>query len=416
MRIAFIIGSTDIGGGTYVIFQHALYAKQLGHDVELIHILPQSHKNKWHPALDALTFVTPEEASGRHYDIAIATWWPTVGYLPKISATEYVYFVQSIESWFVPDQEVGVRRQIDATYLTPVPIITEARWIQEYLKKQLSHNAYLAPNGIAKDFLSSDGPCMAPPPKKGIRVLVEGPVGVDFKNVPRTIELVKKAKPSEIWLLTSSRISWYPGVDKVFSCIPADKVGEVYRSCDVLVKLSYVEGMFGPPLEMFHCGGTAVVYDVTGHDEYMNDLNSVIIPTGDEVAVVDAIKRLQNSPELLRKLKQGAQETARNWPDWDTASEKFFIAVENILAEAPAITGIEIEAMLAFGLPEDGDSAPRAGLKEKLWRAAKMIMPSQMGYGLLPLYYWVRYAHDRQCGRRTRTFSFKPEELPLNQR
>ena len=43
----------------------------------------------------------------------------------------------------------------------------------------------------------------------------------------------------------------------------------IYRSCDVIVKLSYVEGMFGPPLEMFHCGGTSIVYDVTGHDEYI---------------------------------------------------------------------------------------------------------------------------------------------------
>jgi hypothetical protein len=38
----------------------------------------------------------------------------------------------------------------------------------------------------------------------------------------------------------------------------------VYRSCDILGKLSYVEGMFGPPLEMFHCGWTAIVYNVTG--------------------------------------------------------------------------------------------------------------------------------------------------------
>jgi hypothetical protein len=46
-------------------------------------------------------------------------------------------------------------------------------------------------------------------------------------------------------------------------------MASVYRSCDDILKLSLVESMFGPPLEMFHCGGTAIVYNVTGHDEYI---------------------------------------------------------------------------------------------------------------------------------------------------
>jgi len=92
---------------------------------------------------------------------------------------------------------------------------------------------------------------------------------VFFKNVEKTIELCLQSDADEIWLLTSTEISEYPGVDKCFSRVAIEKTPEIYRSCDVLVKLSYVEGMFGPPLEMFHCGGTAIVYDVTGHDEYI---------------------------------------------------------------------------------------------------------------------------------------------------
>ena len=44
--------------------------------------------------------------------------------------------------------------------------------------------------------------------------------------------------------------------------------GEYARS-DVVLKLSRVEGMFGPPLEGFHRGATCVVTPVTGHDEYV---------------------------------------------------------------------------------------------------------------------------------------------------
>lgn len=41
--------------------------------------------------------------------------------------------------------------------------------------------------------------------------------------------------------------------------------------------------MFGPPLEMFHCGGTSIVYDVTGHDEYIvHDKNGLVAKTDDD--------------------------------------------------------------------------------------------------------------------------------------
>lgn len=69
------------------------------------------------------------------------------------------------------------------------------------------------------------------------------------------------------------------------------KQPEIYRSCDVIVKLSYIEGMFGPPLEMFHCGGTAIVYDVTGHDEYIvHEKNALVVKTDDDKQVINYIK------------------------------------------------------------------------------------------------------------------------------
>ena len=43
---------------------------------------------------------------------------------------------------------------------------------------------------------------------------------------------------------------------------------EIYNQCDVLLKMSKVEGVFGPPLEMMACGGTCVVGNVSGYDEY----------------------------------------------------------------------------------------------------------------------------------------------------
>jgi hypothetical protein len=110
----------------------------------------------------------------------------------------------------------------------------------------------------------------------------------------------------------------------------------VYRSCDLVLKLSHVEGMFGPPLEMFHCGGTALVYDVTGHDEYIvHDQNAYVVKTDDEAEVVRLLRRLKENPSELERLKCGAAETAAAWPDWDACSAQFEQALLEITTGKP---------------------------------------------------------------------------------
>ena len=169
------------------------------------------------------------------------------------------------------------------------------------------------------------------------RVLVEGPVDVEYKNVPASIRLAKEAGADEIWLLTSSAVEQYERVDKVFSQVPIHETPEIYRSCDLLLKLSYVEGMFGPPLEIFHCGGTALVYDVTGHDEYIiHDENSYVVQRDNEEEVVRLLRSLKENPQELERLKQGAARTAASWPGWERASEEFEQALVEISAGRPA--------------------------------------------------------------------------------
>lgn len=328
MKIVFLLGSPDVGGGTYVIFEHALKCLDKGNDVTIVtdeEVTPA--RIAWHKGAERLTFKKYKEVENEHFDVVIATWWRTIYELPKIKADSYIYFVQSIESKFYNDDEKTIKWLVDASYTLPLSIITEATWIKEYLEKNYGLNVTLVKNGIRKEFYQEKGESF--PKKEGsFRVLVEGPVDVPFKNVPKTVALAKQSKADEVWLLTSSKIEKYEDVDRVFSRVPINECAKIYRSCDVIVKLSYVEGMFGPPLEMFHCGGTAIAYDVTGHDEYMeNEKNSLIVKTDDEQGVVDAINRLYDDRNLLNNLKKHALVTAKNWPNWDKATDAFYEAV-----------------------------------------------------------------------------------------
>ena len=329
MKWAFFLGSATVGGGTYVIFEHATRAMELGEDVTIVTENPIDRKELyWHKKAQKLCFKTIEETKEEFYDVVISTWWRLVYEAYKVKGKKYIYFVQSIESRFYNESEKPLRQLAEATYLLPMDIITEATWIKKYLNEKYFKNAILVRNGIRKDIYIPNGECISKRVPGKLRVLVEGPVDVDFKNVPKTVELCKESNADEIWLLTSSKIKSYEGCDRVFSCVPITETPKIYRSCDVIVKLSYVEGMFGPPLEMFHCGGTAITYDVTGYDEYIeNGVNALVAKKDDERKVVEYINTLKRDETLLKQLKENALCTAKKWISWENSSDLFYETV-----------------------------------------------------------------------------------------
>lgn len=324
MKIVFFIGSPSISGGTYVILQHALYLKNIGNEVSIVTVYKFKKKDlTWHDAYQNLpVYFKDELKKDEEFDLVIATWWLTAEQLHILNGKFYVYFVQSIESRFYPEKEVALRNRVDRTYQLGLPIITEAKWISQYLQDKYGASCFVARNGIRKDIYSEQGESYDN--KAKLRVLIEGPLGVPYKNVEQTIKIVKRSKADSIWLLTSSDVREVNDVDRVFSRQPITEVAKIYRSCDVLVKLSYVEGMFGPPLEIFHCGGTAVVYKVTGYDEYIVDgFNAIAVPIGKEALVVRALNNLLEDRNELERLKQGARKTAQKWMDWSESSRVF---------------------------------------------------------------------------------------------
>jgi len=188
-----------------------------------------------------------------------------------------------------------------------------------------------------------------------VRALVEGPVNIPMKGVDDAVRACRQAGIDEVWLLTSSDVSEHPGVDRVLSQIPMPEVGAVYRSCDVLVKATHVEGLFGPPLEMMHCGGTVVTYAVTGADEIIRDgVNGRLAALGDVDGLAGALTQMCDDPTVLARLKEGARRTASAWPDWDAASSRFEILADMIVRQ-PAVDPMRIALPIA-GMPRVADA------------------------------------------------------------
>lgn len=392
MRICFLVGSIGISGGTYVIIQHAHYLMAAGHDVVLAIQTPFGENDlEWHDLLPSLTCVAFCEAINSHYDLIIATWWRTALELHNFKSRRYSYFVQSIESRFYNDSDKTLKKLVDSTYDLPVFFITEATWIQTYLKQEHGKNAVLVKNGIRKDIFAPKGSVISPPPYDRVRVLVEGPFGVPFKNTALAVALVKKAGADEVWVLTSTPVSRLPGVNRVFSRLATDATAAVYRSCDVIVKLSTVEGMFGPPLEMFHCGGTAVVYAVTGHDEYIIDgVNSLVLYSSDAEESTKVLSRLFRDKNLLNKLKIGASVCAENWPDWSVSSAQFCLWAETLLENnAGTVDDIARMNKLALEIYHSSDSVLSSNTIFSNIKEIAKKLPSSLQFKIKAIQAWL---------------------------
>jgi hypothetical protein len=114
-----------------------------------------------------------------------------------------------------------------------------------------------------------------------------------------------------------------------------------YARTDVVLKLSRVEGMAGPPLEGFHRGATCVSTPVTGHDEYLADgRNGLLTSWDDERGTARTLDLLARDRRLLHELRTSALRTARSWPSSSQSTAMMALALRRIAASpSPDPTG-----------------------------------------------------------------------------
>jgi O-antigen biosynthesis protein len=337
VKVAFLVNDLQLSGGVGVVVAHA---RQLhdrhGFDVTLVLAREQEDPHWHHEPLEGLPVLSLDEARGQHYDVAISTWWETAFSLFELRAERYASFVQSLEDRFYRPGEadrLGARLVLDL----PVTFITEARWIADTLAGlRPSAPCHLVRNGIDKRVFAPvaeleprvDGP---------LRVLVEGNANVWFKGVNEAVAAVgQMGEPHHLTVVSPNRAGLVAdGADRVVGPLSQRELAALYGETDVLVKLSRVEGMYGPPLEAFHLGATCVTTEVTGHEEYVeHGVNALVCDWDDPRGTARQLDLLARDRVLLHTLRLGALDTARAWPTWEQAGE-FMAGALNAIRAAP---------------------------------------------------------------------------------
>jgi glycosyltransferase involved in cell wall biosynthesis len=351
VKVAFVVNDLQLSGGVGVVVQHARQLSALdGWDVTLV-LAREQEGESWHgyEHLPHLHVRAREEALGEHFDVVVATWWETTFTLFELDAQRYAYFVQSLEDRFYhPDEaeRFGAALTLDL----PVAFITEARWIADTLAGlRPDAPCYLVRNGVDKQVFSppEHAPVNASDP---LRVLIEGQPRAWFKHVHDAIDAASKmSEPHHVTVVCDDREGLgETRADEVVGPLTHRQMAEVYARSDVVLKLSSVEGMFGPPLEGFHLGATCVVTPVTGHEEYVeHGWNGLIADWEDLPGTTRQLELLARDRRLLQFLRSNALETARTWPSWQQASQFMAAALLAIQREPAPASGAGTARLLA---------------------------------------------------------------------
>ncbi len=317
--VAIIVPNQGISGGMIVLCQHAQRLAKKGYEVVLLDASPRdAFKLDWFPGL--LPMVVPLHRYSRRPDVLVATHWSTAYLCRQMQAGRRIYFIQSDESRFASkfahESEMAL-----ATYSFDFERVVIAKWLKAWLKEKFSAESSYVPNGVDRNVFYPDAPLEARGSR--LRVLLEGAIAYPYKGMKQAFQVVD-GQDCEVWCVSSvgrPEPGWH--CDKFFQSIPPDAMRRVYSSCDLLVKMSTVEGCFMPPIEMMACGGTVLTNKVTGWDEYIVDgFNGMVVEAGDVAAAREKLAAVIRNPGLLAPLIRGGEETAPKWT-WERSSEMF---------------------------------------------------------------------------------------------
>jgi glycosyltransferase involved in cell wall biosynthesis len=351
VRVAFVVNDLQLSGGIGVVVAHARQLA-LHHDMDVTLVLAREQEvAHWeHEHLEHLHVSSLADARSETFDIAVATWWETVFALFELAAARYAYFVQSLEDRFYAVSDGAERMGAALTLDLPVAFITEATWIKDTLGElRPDARCHLVRNGVDKDVFRP-AEQIEPNPDGPLRVLVEGNANVWFKGVNEAIAAARAMQePSQLVVVAPTRDGLdATGADEVIGPLSQRALADVYARTDVVLKMSNVEGMYGPPLEGFHKGATCVTTEVTGHEEYIrHGYNALLCDWGDEHGTARQLDLLARDRQLLHTLRANALETARDWPSWEQAGEAMAQALRLIASEPPPDPYAAAKHMLA---------------------------------------------------------------------
>jgi glycosyltransferase involved in cell wall biosynthesis len=413
VRVAFLLQDIQLSGGVGVVVEHASQLnRHHGFECSLVLTRDQDMPHWAYRGLRDVPVLSFAQAREQRFDIAIATWWETASVLFHLDARRHVYFLQLLEdSTYAPDDPTRMAAAL--TTSLPVRFVTEERWIADTVARlQPGNRALYVRNGIAKDVFRSPAAAPVARADEPLKIVIEGSRQLAHKGVDAALEATRlMAEPRHVTLVTPHLADGaLPGVDEAVTGLSHAQMAQLLHERHVLLKLTRVEGMYGPPLEAFHMGATTVTTPVTGFDEYIrHGHNGVVVGWDDLHGTARALDGLARDRANLHRLRTNALATARTWPSWEQSSAVMALALHQIAREPPPDprgAGMRLTSDFATALAEQQRVLRELGIREAMLTEMRAQKAWQLALELRR-----RYDRVRAPVRRLRSLPARARKL-----
>jgi glycosyltransferase involved in cell wall biosynthesis len=261
--------------------------------------------------------------STRESDICFATGFKTPYYLClskwlRLSRTRLVYLIQHYEALSQAGTG-GVRTSMLSflarlSYKLPLKRITVSHWVKDMIADE---NAVVIRNGVdVSTFRPRNGT------RNGAADFVVGTIAGSavWKGYRVFLDAINQMSDEhkrnmKVIVATPLQVELPSGVAAELLKPSGDsELASFYRSCDVFVCSSSLEGFGLPGLEAMACGAAVVTTACGGVSEYASNSNCLMVSPGDSRAIAESIIRLKENGALRSRLRENALETSRLFP------------------------------------------------------------------------------------------------------
>ena len=335
-RITFPLEGFNVSGGIRIVIQVANALAAGGHRIRIV--VPDYAAAPPFPLHDSITLVVQPTrgrapvvrkvwyvmtlclTSTKDSDVCFATGYRTPYYLClskwlRFSRARLFYLVQHYEPWSHATRGSRLSRAIleyvaQLGYRLPLKTIAVSDWVRDMIGDP---NTTVIGNGVdlgifrpskrgrAANEVFTVGTIAGAAAWKGYRVFLDA-----LRELPAGVTKSMRA------LIASAFVPVMPtGISGEFITPSNDnELVDFYRSCDVFVCSSFIEGFGLPALEAMACGVPVITTSCGGASHYANESNCLMVPPGDSKAIAAAIVRLRDNPTSRLVLRERGLETA----------------------------------------------------------------------------------------------------------
>jgi glycosyltransferase involved in cell wall biosynthesis len=355
MKITFLSAAPDLSGGSKVIAIHARLLREAGHDVRVVARRPPvpSVRHRVRSLVRRTPLHRPVRPEDSHFalqgvpldlhegptriehvpdaDVLVATWWETAEWIRDFPARKgaKAYFVQGWERYV----EGMPGERVDATLRLHYRKVTISRFLVDVIERVGGDkDVALVPNALDPGQFDAPPRGRAQSPTvgfvyshshwKGCDVVLDAITAMRARRPELRVIAFGTEAPTDPALLA--------GIE--FELRPAQsRIPELYRSTDVWLSGSRLEGFGLPALEAMGCRtplvstryGAPIDLICDGENGFLVDQENATAMAERALAVLDA------TPEAWAKMSEAAHRSAHGWT-WADASK----AMEAALAGA----------------------------------------------------------------------------------